>query len=500
MQSLLNPEPVAAVREWPVGAYLNVAIFLFFALFAILLPWSIKGARYAWMAAFCLWLIDLVVERKRLRPQPLALPMLAYILLSGISCVTSYDPYMSWPHMKVVCWTALIATLFAQNLSRFSSVRTLILLLLLSAATIAGFTAWQYWKGIGLRITDIVYRSPLHLSGLRPGDILVSVNGHSLHTAPDLLEAVAGTPPDEIVSVRFLRGFPVRRKQTFARAADFVSGGHVTSKVVLAVATPVRAQGTLGHPGILAETLAPIACLAWALLLGSSTRWRQLLYAVIFLAVASTLVATQSRAPLTGLLAGCLITSLIMSHRRARVWLVLLLIVIGFVGGLWIHDTRGLSWVDLSDPGMQYRLMMWEDGARLAIRHPLVGVGMDTVQNHWPEWRLHGFAAFQEFWNFHSEFVQIAAERGLLTLAAWLWFVIAYIIYLAGLLPRIRRRTRFGWAVTTGILAGFVAFLCTSFVQSSLGDDTLVMLLFFCFGLAAAMDRMLGDPLALDVA
>lgn len=500
MQSLLQAEPKAELHRRPLGEYLNAAIFLFFALFAILLPWSIKGARYAWMAAFCLWLLDLLVERKRLRPQPLALPMLAYIVLSGISCITSYDPYLSWPHMKVVCWTALIATLFAQNLNRLSSVRNLILLLLLSAATVAGFTAWQYDKGIGLRISDIVYRSPLHLAGLRPGDILVSVNGQSVYTEADLIRAVQGTPADDIVSVRFLRGFPVRRKQTFARAAAFVSGGQLSSKVVLAGATPQRAQGTLGHPGILAEVLAPLACLAWALMLGSSTGWRRLLYAVIFIAVTLTVFATQSRAPLTGLLAGCLITLLIMSSKRARIWLVLLLVVLGFVAGVWIRDARGLKWVDLSDPGMQYRLMMWKDGARLAMRHPMFGVGMDTVQNHWPEWGLHGFAAFQEFWNFHSEFVQIAAERGLLTLAAWLWFVVAYIIYLGGLVARMRRRTRFGWAATTGILAGFIAVLFTSLVESSMGDDTLVMLLFFCFGLAAAMDRMLSRPTALDVA
>ena len=115
---------------------------------------------------------------------------------------------------------------------------------------------------------------------------------------------------------------------------------------------------------------------------------------------------------------------------------------------------------------------MWKDGARLALQHPLFGVGMDSVQNHWPEWNLQGFARFHAFWNFHSDIVQLAAERGLLTLAAWLWFVVAYLVYLLRLLPRLRQRTRFGWAVVTGILTGFVAFLLTSLVESSLGDDT----------------------------
>ena len=127
------------------------------------------------MTAFCIWLVSLIIERKRLYPQPLALPLLAYIVLSGLSCVFSYEPYMSWPHMKLVCWTALIATLFAQNLERLSQVRTLVLLLLLSATAVGGFTAWQYLRGTGLRVVDVTYRSPLHLAELRPDDILLRI-------------------------------------------------------------------------------------------------------------------------------------------------------------------------------------------------------------------------------------------------------------------------------------------------------------------------------------
>jgi O-antigen ligase len=484
------------------STFLNAAIFFFFALFTILLPWSIKGARYAWIAAFCLWLAALVVERRGLRPQPLAAPMLAYIVLSGLSCMFSYDPYLSWPHMKLVCWTALIGTLFAQSLKRLSQVRTLLWLLLLSATAVAGFTVWQYTRGIGLRITDVVYHSPLHLAGLRPEDIIVSVNGHSIHTQSDLLKAANAVSGATIVPVRFLRSFPVRSKQTFTRAENFVAGAGITPTLTVTKARPYRAQGTLHHPGILAEVFAPIGCLAWALMLGTPARHRlrRVLLAVIFLAITATAFATQSRAALSGLLAGCAIALFFMVPRRTRVWLVAALLLLALGAGLWIQHTRGLRWVDLRDAGTQYRVLMWKDGVHLALQHPFLGVGMESVQNHWPEWNLRGFAKFRQFWNFHSDLVQLAAERGLLTLAAWLWFVVAYLIYLVRLMPRLRQRTRFGWAVATGILTGFVAFLFSSLVESSLNDDTLVMLLFFCFGVAVAMERMLGERGAVDVA
>lgn len=477
-------------------------MFFFFGLFAILLPWSIKGARYAWMAAFVLWVISLIVERKRLYPQPLALPLLAYIVLSGISCALSYEPYMSWPHMKLVCWTALIATLFAQNLERLSQVRTLVLLLLLSATAVGGFTAWQYLRGMGLKIAFLGAGTPLYDAGLRPEDVLVAINSHSIHSPSDIVHSTSGTSPDSTVRVRFLRGSPVRHKETFVRAGYLAANGRLTDTALFVKATPLRAAGTLGHYGKLAEVFAPLGCLAWALMLGtpSRKRGRQLLFALMFLAITGTVFATQSRSALSGVLIGCMIALFLMSPRRTRLWLISALLILAVAAVFWIQHTRGLKWVDLRDPGTQYRLLMWKDGARLALQHPLFGVGMDSVQNHWPEWKLQGFAKFQQFWNFHSDLVQLAAERGFLTLAAWLWFVLAYVIYLLRLLARLRQRTRFGFAIATGIFTGFVAFLVTSLVESSLGDDTLVMLLFSCVGVVIAMERMLSTRGAIDVA
>ncbi len=499
LQTQASPTPQTFAG--PSTNFLRAAIFFFFGLFTILLPWSIKGARYAWIAAFSIWIVSLFADRKRLHPQPLCLPLLAYIVLSAISCVVSYEPYLSWPHMKLVCWTALIATLFAQNLTRLSQVRILVMLLLLSATAVGGFTAWQYGRGTGLRIAYVGPGTPLYEAGLRPEDVLVNINGHSVHSADDVVHAVAGVPAESTVRVRFLRGSPVRRKETFAPAGDFSDSRRLSALVMLAKATPLRAAGTLGHYGKLAEVFAPIGCLAWALMLGAPAgkRGRQVLFAIMFVAITGTVFATQTRSALTGLLVGCMLALFLMSPRRTRLWLVSALLILAAGAVLWIQHTRGLKWVDLRDPGTQYRLLMWQDGARLAMQHPLFGVGMDSAQNRWPEWHLEGFAKFHEFWNFHSDIIQLAAERGFLTLAAWLWFAIAYLFYLLRLLPRIRQRTRFGWSVACGIFTGFVAFLLTSLVESSLGDDTLVMLIFFGFGVAMAMERMLSERGAIDV-
>ena len=490
-----------ALRVRALDKYLSTAIYFFFGLFVILLAWSMKGARYAWIAAFYIWLASLFVERKRPFPQPLTLPLLAFVMLSGLSCALSYDPYLSWPHMKLVCWMILVGILFAQNLQRLSQVRTLLVLLLLSAATVAGFTAWQYIRGTGMKVQSIPTDSALYRAGIRGEDVLTSINGQSLHSREDLSKAAATVSSDGIVPLRYLRGQPIMHEQTFIRAGAILPELR-NPQLVLVLAKPPRAQGTFRNWGILAEVLMPIACLAWALMLGTPSRNRlgQIFYAVMFLAILATIFATQTRAALSGALAGCMVVLFFMSPKRARIWLVSALLILAIGAAAWIQHKRGLRWIDTRDPGTQYRLLMWQDGTRLALQHPFFGVGMETIQNHWEEWNIRGFAIYKRFWNFHSDYVQLAAERGLLTLAAWLWFVVAYLIYLQRLLPRLRQRTHFGWAVAAGILGGFIAFLFNSLVESSLGDDSLVMLLFFSFGVAVAMERMQDHPGSLDVA
>src|ERR1035438_3082350 len=170
----------------PLAKYLNLIIYFSLVLFVLLLPYSIKGARRAWMAAFVTWLISLVVRRTRMFKQPLVLPMLAYVVFSGVSTAMSYDPYLSWGHMKLVCYGPLVCTVFAQNLSRLSQVRTLVILLLLSATSAACFTAWQYAYGLGVRVKFISPQTQLYLAGIRTDDIIVGIDGHAIHTPTQL--------------------------------------------------------------------------------------------------------------------------------------------------------------------------------------------------------------------------------------------------------------------------------------------------------------------------
>ena len=492
------PEVHSSLERW--GRWLDSAIFFFLCLFAILLPHSIKGSQHAWQIALVLWLVKLAVVRERPFPQPLTAPLLAYVVLSAISTIFSPDPYVSWVQMKFVC-LVMVGIVVAQNLKRLSQVRILVFLLMLSGFAAAGFTAWQYSYGIGLQVKYILPETALYHAGIRPNDIITRVNGHRVHTAAQVERAVDQGPPGTILRVDFLRGLPLHRRRTFISSEEFRNSRLGTHDLQLVRGKPVRAQGTLGHYGIFAETLMPIGCFAWAMLLSTPRRRPALraLLAAISLALAMTIVATQTRAAIAGLAVGCFAALQLLGGRRTRVLATAALGVLLLAATFWIHHTRGLDWVAIHDAGTQYRVLMWQDGMRLVRQHPWFGVGMGTIFNHWQEWNIRAYALYHAQWHFHSDIVQLAVERGLPALAAWLWFVAANLIFLCGLLRRVRTRSRFAIGVVAGALAGFVSFLVPSLVEYCLNDETLVMLLFCFFGMAVAIDRMLAVHGAIDV-
>ncbi len=492
-------EPTSRVR-W--GRRLDGIIFFFLCLFAVLWPHSIKGSQHSWQIAFVLWLLKLAVERKRPFAQPLTAPLLAYVVLSAISTALSPEPYLSWDRMKIVC-LVLVGVVFAQNLKRLSQVRTIVFLLLLSGLAAAGFTAWQYTYGVGVRVAFIGPASPLEQAALVHRDYIITrINGHEVYTFAQLERAVRESQPGSVVRIDYVRGYPFRGHQTVIIREQFLASGLGTPNLRLVRAHPLRSQGTLGHYVIFAEMLMQIGCLTWAMLLVTPRRQTGLrvLFALIFVALTVAMFATETRAALGGLAAGCLLAILMLAGKRLRIWGIAALLVLVIAAGFWIHHTRGKGWTGTQDPGTHFRILMWEDGLRLIPQHPWFGVGMETIRVHWAEWSIRAFPLYHEQSHFHSDTIQIATERGLPALAAWLWFVVAYFTFLLRLAGRARRRSRFASGVVVGVQASFVAFLITGVLHYNLGEETLVMGLFFFFGLAIAMDRILHEPGAIDLA
>jgi O-antigen ligase len=133
--------------------------------------------------------------------------------------------------------------------------------------------------------------------------------------------------------------------------------------------------------------------------------------------------------------------------------------------------SRAWSTFDLDDPSNRDRVAMWTIGRRIVADHPVFGVGPDMVKNVYAEYRP---AVYVNPTNphLHNVPIQIAAERGLPALAAWIWFI-------AVALRDHWRQLRHG-AVKAVAAAGFaavIAMLAAGLFEYNFGDSEFLMLL-----------------------
>ena len=88
------------------------------------------------------------------------------------------------------------------------------------------------------------------------------------------------------------------------------------------------------------------------------------------------------------------------------------------------HWSRFRSITSLEDPSNYDRLCMTYAGVHMIEDAPLFGIGPGMVEYYYPIYR-HPTSTRSHVMHLHNTLMQLAAERGLLTVAAYLWLMIA---------------------------------------------------------------------------
>jgi O-antigen ligase len=214
------------------------------------------------------------------------------------------------------------------------------------------------------------------------------------------------------------------------------------------------------------------------------------------------LLLTVTRASWAGFFASVLVVVLAGAGSRRAVLAVLLVAIVCAPIALFVlREKRGVGLVDQRDESTTWRETVWREGfdvLRSKPRHLVVGVGMDTLKYRWREWGMfdHGRLPWGHL---HSTPLQIAFERGLPALAAWLALLCLY----WRTLWRLTRWTRgLMWierGLALGALGGAVGFFVSGLVHYNLGDSEVAMNFYFLMGLALALERLTKDePRATD--
>jgi O-antigen ligase len=144
---------------------------------------------------------------------------------------------------------------------------------------------------------------------------------------------------------------------------------------------------------------------------------------------------------------------------------------------------RFYSMFNLQDPTSRDRVAMMREGVRMIATDPFTGMGPNMVERQYVRFR-DPEAVERVNPHLHNVPMQIAAERGLPALGAWLWFVGSAAAGLWGLLRA--GRHRFLAACGLGAVA---AMLGAGLFEHNFGDSEFLMLFLILLTLPFASER-----------
>jgi O-antigen ligase len=295
--------------------------------------------------------------------------------------------------------------------------------------------------------------------------------------------AFSGDPRASVVDSRqlllFLMVPIVMRFATGERAAKVIdviiaigAAGAIVGIVQFAVLgydnLDARPRGMLGLYMTYSGVLMLVTCATVARLLFGQGRVIWPMVALPALVVA--LVVTNTRNAWIGTF---LAVSLLLAIRNWKLVVVApVAAILALVLAPGLVQSRARSILDANNPANRDRMVMWKIGRDIIRDHPIVGIGPEQIDRNYARYRqAYPEAVNERNPHLHNVPIQIAAERGIPALVAWLWFFAAA---LWGLWRQLRARVAPDLAAAG--LAALVAMLTAGLFEYNFGDSEFLML------------------------
>ncbi|MDX9975129.1 MAG: O-antigen ligase family protein [FCB group bacterium] len=238
-----------------------------------------------------------------------------------------------------------------------------------------------------------------------------------------------------------------------------------------------RAYSSVGHPTFAASFQAIILPVTvWLGLTRPSRRARAIAFAVALVQLAHVQF-TGARGPALALAMACVVIAALVLFDAGRakrgaaiVALLLLGVAILVVGRAW-HEKRSDP-LAIREGGLTLRINTWETASRLFVAHPLLGVGAGNYPvaspAAWNELEAYHFMRHNRLnEQVHNEYLQAAAEEGILGLGALL-FLVVFSLRQAFRVARSAALTRekyLGLALLASLTVAYVDAFCNFTLQ-----------------------------------
>jgi O-antigen ligase len=478
-------------------------------------PNSIAATQASWFLGLLFSVVRLAVwPRPKLYRTPLDYALVGFFILTGLSSFLSYEPTVSISKLRAASLFTIVY-LFAEGVRSPRVLRGLVLALVAACSVSVVYTFGQYAFGRGVKVYEVRPDSPLNEARLvsrerimkmpiQSGDTLEEIDGRRFRDPDELVKELDQAPQKAPLKLRIYRveWTPVLQ----------IPRGHLLAGVTAEERLGIqrwthgrdwRATGFYDHWTTYAESLQLIASLTLGLFIALPRKRSRngLLLGLAFLGMCGALMFTVTRASALGLLmSGALIC--LLGVRRRTMLLIAACALPVIIGGLFVlNQKRNVGFFDPKDDSIRWRQTVQREGFNLLVsnpRHLLVGVGMDSIKAHWREWGLFDNGRIP-MGHMHSDYLQIALERGLPALLVWLILMGMYARMLWRLQRRIPAENWIEKGIALGALGGLLGFLLSGVVHYNWGDSEVVMVFYLIMGLSLAVERLTREQKVGDV-
>jgi putative inorganic carbon (HCO3(-)) transporter len=260
-----------------------------------------------------------------------------------------------------------------------------------------------------------------------------------------------------------------------------------------------RVYGTLGHPNSYAMYLSATVSFALALLFSRIRGLRKALGSVVLCVGVLGIILSLSRGGWLALVAVFLLVPIFAIRRRRQslrtasaVGFVSLLVLLSLaLGQRHLITTRLTS----DDHGAAYSRVTMAEGAIAIIQdYPLLGVGLNNYALLMPKYDSVSLAEVGRPMFVHNIFLLIAAETGLVGLAAFVWLLASVFVQAGRLASRAPNDTL--WVAGVGVFSAYTALSLHGMVDYAMLSNMPVFRLFWLFaGVVAGLRTNAGhDP------
>ena len=460
-------------------------------LLALAAPLSIAATQTAWALALLFWLLRLVYVRPSFARDGISIAVLAFVGLSLISSIFSYEPEVSLRKMVGVSLVS-ITFLVASAVKTESLRRTVTIILITSATFSAIYSIANTAIGRNLKVVRMTAESPLKAAGVQENDTIQKVDGVSVNSPTELAAAIATNSADGAVELT------VYRYELFHKIGLPVAGLALIDPAYLGIeqwsrGRDVRAAGFYGHYTTFAEALQLVGSLAFGLLIlvpGALFARRRLLLAAALALISMAQFLTVTRASWVGFALSAAMIVLVGASRKVIIICILVAIPLAAGGVFYLQQKRNVAFVDAKDGSTTWRTAVWREAVGVLVsepRHLAVGIGMDSIKKHWQDWGMFD-KGHLPMGHMHSNPLAFAFERGIPTLIAWIIWMSLYL----RMLWRGVRMTASPWlerGIMLGCLGGTVGFLAAGLVHYNWGDSEVVMIFYLLMGIGISASR-----------